>query len=171
MEFPCLIMIGKDCYTGTGRDFGETCIAHEIAHQWWYSAVGSDQINTPWVDESLAEYLGFLYWRERYGTGAFEAAWNAGIGASENDLVQPVGASIYEFDNWRDYADVVYYQGARMFKALHEKLGDDVFFGALRQYYEDHCNLNVSEDDLIRAFSDAAGEDLEPFFREWGIGQ
>jgi hypothetical protein len=169
MEFPCLIMIGKGCYTGTGRQFGETCIAHEIAHQWWYSAVGSDQIKTPWADEGLAEYLGFLYWREQHGAGAFETAWNSAIGPAQEDLELPVGASIYKFNNWRDYANVIYYQGARMFKALHEKLGDDVFFEALKQYYEDYCYLNAGEEDLAEAFSKAAGENLEPFFLEWGV--
>ena len=31
-----------------------TAVAHEIAHQWWYSIVGNDQWTEPWLDESFA---------------------------------------------------------------------------------------------------------------------
>ncbi len=30
--------------------------AHEIAHQWFYCAIGNDQYNEPWLDEAFAEY-------------------------------------------------------------------------------------------------------------------
>jgi peptidase M1-like protein len=31
-------------------------IAHELAHQWFYSIVGDDQWSEPWLDESFAEF-------------------------------------------------------------------------------------------------------------------
>jgi aminopeptidase N len=33
-----------------------TAIAHELAHQWFYSIVGDDQYSEPWLDESFAEF-------------------------------------------------------------------------------------------------------------------
>src|SRR3954470_7127912 len=33
-----------------------TAIAHELAHQWFYSIVGDDQWSEPWLDESFAEF-------------------------------------------------------------------------------------------------------------------
>jgi aminopeptidase N len=33
-----------------------TAIAHELAHQWFYSIVGDDQYREPWLDESFAEF-------------------------------------------------------------------------------------------------------------------
>ena len=34
---------------------------HETAHQWWFGVVGSDQLNSPWLDEGLAEFsVGYL---------------------------------------------------------------------------------------------------------------
>ena len=32
-------------------------VSHEVAHQWFYATVGSDQIREPWLDESLAEFF------------------------------------------------------------------------------------------------------------------
>lgn len=63
MEYPGLVMISEDdhvdndlsCYTNTSR-----LIAHEIAHQWFYAAVGNDQYNEPWLDESFATFSGSI---------------------------------------------------------------------------------------------------------------
>ena len=43
----------------------EYLIAHETAHQWWYSVIGNDEINEPWLDEALTEYSTILYFEER----------------------------------------------------------------------------------------------------------
>ena len=32
-------------------------LLHEIVHQWFYSLVGNDQIDDPWLDEAFATYL------------------------------------------------------------------------------------------------------------------
>ena len=36
-------------------------MVHEVAHQWWYNQVGSDQIMNPWLDEGLAEFSMYDY--------------------------------------------------------------------------------------------------------------
>ena len=51
MEYPSLVMISDSL----GADMTKEAIIHETAHQWWYAAVGSDQINEPWLDEGLTE--------------------------------------------------------------------------------------------------------------------
>ncbi len=42
-------------------------ISHEMAHQWWYLQVGSDQFTQTWLDEALASYAGNLYLESKYG--------------------------------------------------------------------------------------------------------
>ena len=32
-------------------------ISHEVAHQWFYSVIGNDPYNEPWLDESFAEFF------------------------------------------------------------------------------------------------------------------
>ncbi|OQB25425.1 MAG: Aminopeptidase N [Firmicutes bacterium ADurb.Bin182] len=169
MEYPGLIMIGEECYGKYNKEFGEFCIAHETAHQWWYAAVGSDQINTPWVDEALAEYMGFVYWREKYGEKEFERLWARYIGPKPDHLNHPIDAPLFEFSSVSDYAESVYRQGARMLRALNEKIGDKVFFMALKKYYERNFGKTASERDLAGAFMEASGEDLTGFFADWGI--
>jgi len=46
MEYPELVLTPAE----------PTAIAHELAHQWFYSIVGDDQWSEPWLDESFAEF-------------------------------------------------------------------------------------------------------------------
>jgi aminopeptidase N len=95
--------------------------------------------------------------------------WNAYVGPSKSSPAHAIDAPLPDFTNLSDYAESVYSRGARMFRALNEKLGDKVFFEALILYYRQHRNQNVHERDLVNSFSEAAGRDMTGFFNEWGI--
>ena len=43
MEFPSLSLIGSQVYSLYQKDL-ENLVIHEVAHQWWYNQVGSDQV-------------------------------------------------------------------------------------------------------------------------------
>ena len=62
MEMPGLVLEGlplggKDVIPGDYY-YAAITVAHEIAHQWFYCAIGNDQYNEPWLDESFATYYG-----------------------------------------------------------------------------------------------------------------
>ncbi len=65
MEYPGLVVV-KDAYY-YGNPVLEWIVAHEVGHQWWYGVVGSDQVNQPWLDETLTSYSTMLYYEHRYG--------------------------------------------------------------------------------------------------------
>ena len=66
MEYPQVMLIGVELYARF-RENLELLVVHEMAHQWWYNQVGSDQVRTPWLDEGLAEYSMYFYYQQRYG--------------------------------------------------------------------------------------------------------
>lgn len=60
MEMPGLVLEGLPL-GGKGVIPGDyyyaaITVAHEIAHQWFYCAIGNDQYNEPWLDEAFATY-------------------------------------------------------------------------------------------------------------------
>ena len=61
MEYPTLVMIDQSLYNEKDKFLLEYVIAHETAHQWWYSVIGNDEISEPWLDEALTEYSTVLY--------------------------------------------------------------------------------------------------------------
>ena len=67
MEYPNLVMIDKTLYRSSSKFFLEYVIAHETAHQWWYSVIGNNEINEPWLDEALTEYSTIVYFEKKYG--------------------------------------------------------------------------------------------------------
>ena len=67
MEYPTLVMIDQSLYNEKDKFLLEYVIAHETAHQWWYSVIGNDEISEPWLDEALTEYSTVLYFEEKYG--------------------------------------------------------------------------------------------------------
>ena len=66
MEMPGLVMEGlptegRDISTGNYY-YGAITVAHEVAHQWFYCAIGNDQYNEPWLDEAFATFYGsYIY--------------------------------------------------------------------------------------------------------------
>lgn len=50
IEYPTLVFQGAQSL--------ERTTSHELAHQWFYSLVGSDQARDPWLDEALASWIG-----------------------------------------------------------------------------------------------------------------
>ena len=65
MEYPALAMISDEL----SGDDAVYATVHEVAHQWWYAMVGSDQLNCAWQDEGLAEYSTLCFFEEhpQYG--------------------------------------------------------------------------------------------------------
>lgn len=65
MEYPQLVMIGPaDDRLTRGL---ETVVIHEIAHQWFYGLLGSNEYDEAWLDEGFTTYAEIRYFEERYG--------------------------------------------------------------------------------------------------------
>jgi hypothetical protein len=77
MEYPGVVAISLDLYDPDAEVSGlpsrvllETVVAHEVAHQWFYNAVGNDQVDEPWLDEALVQYATGLYYVDVHGKAA-----------------------------------------------------------------------------------------------------
>lgn len=58
----------------------ESTTAHETAHQWFYSLVGNDQLNEPWLDEAVTQYATWKYYVDRYGEQNAQGYYNSLLG-------------------------------------------------------------------------------------------
>ena len=169
MEYPGMILIGTRYLFPEQQDMGKLILAHEVAHQWWYSAVGTDAIREPWVDEALCEFLSFDYIRQTYGEALFETLWKARFSGMREGALPAValGSDLYAF-NENAYFESVYAYGSRMYRELYDDIGGDAFYAALRAVYEQNVGQRgaVSGESLITAFSEAAGKDLSGWFED-----
>jgi len=163
----------------------EHLVSHEICHQWWYSAVGTDGYREPWVDEGLVQWLTRFRMEEKYGQDAQVldlpggSKWGlpnihyrslvhsgyamySGRGGDGKTL-----ASLDELGHIHNLFFLVYDKGARIFGMIQHRLGRERFFGFLRLLYAEYKFRILRADDFQRLLEDYSGESWEQFFDDW----
>lgn len=176
VEYPGLILIGYSIYSPKADpNIRSIVIAHEVAHQWWYSLIGNDVQVDPWQDESLASYSSFEYLESKnpaYLSGTiayFETAvqeFEQSPTAGQFIIADPLSA--YQ-DQVIPYVDLVYRKGALFFWELRKKIGDTDFEAALKEYYRQNSYQLVGPEVLLSTFEKSCGCDLTGFYRDWGV--
>jgi aminopeptidase N len=173
MEFPGMNLIGGQTYNRFLQDL-ELLTVHEVAHQWWYNQVGSDQITTPWLDEGLAEFTTQYYYRDRYGDAEADqlarARWAAPVAAAQQlGRDAPIGKPVRDYKS--NYETMVYGKGALFFATLREELGAETFDRLLRKYLERYRWKIATPADFQALAEELSGRDLDALFDEWVYGE
>jgi len=77
MEYPSLITTGGSPWLARlGTRWTETVTAHELAHQWFYALLASDEYREPFLDESLTTFAEASYLEDQWpSAGAFSSRW------------------------------------------------------------------------------------------------
>lgn len=171
VEYPGLILIEASLYPRANEPSFEETVAHEVGHQWFYSVVGNDVIKSPWLDEALTQYATATYFQDRYGDERYNriiTRWERVV----DDLVSKgqddiVGEGLPHFEGTNRYGAVVYLKGPLFFHAVRQRIGDERFFAALRDYYQQHKYAIASPDDLLAAFEKAGGQQLDDVYDKW----
>jgi hypothetical protein len=144
-------------------------LGHEIVHAWIGNHVMADEAQGNWT-EALTTYLANYYTIEE----------TAGDAAAREQRQQ----MMIQYATWTtpatDYplmrflsndsqsdAAIGYHKGAMVFHLLRRMMGDDDFFGALRDLNEQFGGKRVSWNDLRLLFEARLGQPLDWFFRQW----
>jgi aminopeptidase N len=145
-------------------------VAHEAAHQWWGDLVTLADWSETWLNESFATYGEYLY--SRFAAGDDEGAVNllekkdAYLKEAREKYVRPI-----VFDRWQwpndNFDRHTYQKGALVLHMLRDLVGDEAFFKALRIFLERHAYGSVTTPELVAAFRETSGQDLEWFFDQW----
>jgi hypothetical protein len=173
IEYPGVIAIAD-------RIFGESnelewVVAHEVAHQWWYGVVGNDQIKTPWMDESLAQYSTLMYFEKSAGENIaarlreslFEQPYEQ-LKSQGRD--QPIGLPVASYTA-QNYTDVIYRKGPLYFDSLRQVVGDQKFIEILQQYYSDNRYSIATPQSWLAAVQKVSGDPQMGLYDLWVAGQ
>jgi len=154
----------------------EFVVAHEVAHQWWNAVVGSNSKKYPFIDEAMANYSAALYFEHYYGREAAEQQMNMQmklnyelsrmLGGSDRPVILPTSA----FNSPLEYAAIVYGKGALYFDQLRSLLGDDLFFAAMKEYYQSYW-FHIAEPDSLNKIamrlSPRKSAEVNALFTRW----
>nr|WP_296748910.1 M1 family aminopeptidase [Thioalkalivibrio sp.] len=143
----------------------QTSLAHELMHSWWGTGVRVDYASGNW-SEALTTYMADYHLDELRGEGGstrhrwlLDLAW---LPAEEDRPLQT-----FQSGNQGANRIVGYNRGALLFHMLRERIGDEAFDAGTRKIADRHMFDVAGWEDLIRAFSDAAGRELDSFFAPW----
>jgi len=176
MEYPKLVFIDEGIYEGNDEIL-EYIIVHETAHQWWYGIVGNNEVKEAWLDEALTEYSTLLYYEKKYGKERKEKVYKKMVLSgydlyrdSDNPEKETILRDLGNFKSSREYQALVYCKGAMFVECLRSELGDEVFFDALKIYFDKYKYKNATTEDFLKICEMVSDRELKNMFDKWLMG-
>lgn len=151
--------------------YGQSLIAHELAHQWFGDKITCQSWEHIWLNEGFATY-GEAIWQEYLGgKTAYNAFIQAQVSRAKNAtgsvFVRNVASSSEIFNGNRTYA-----KGSIVLHMLRGIVGDDKFFQILRTYAASkYAYSNATTEDFQSVAEAVMGQKLDYFFKEWIYGE
>ena len=175
IEYPGVIAITDRIYntdsslSGTPNNvIMETTVAHEAGHQWFYNLVGNDQLDEPWLDESLTQFVTWQYYADRYGSSGangFEQSLRSRWARVDNQAI-PIGLPVADYEG-ATYSAIIYGRGALFFDALRNKMGKDTFEAFMKDYTTSN-EWGISTTDSMKQLAEKdCACDLSSLYKEW----
>jgi len=167
MEYSGFYFISRDyfnLYDNTPKNYLVIIAAHETAHAWWFDAVGDDQALEPWLDETFATYSERIYY-ETVHPDLEQWWWDYRY--FEFQAPGYVDTQIYDGGGQRPYWDKTYLTGARFLEALRERVGDEIFFDFLKDYYTRFAGGRTTTADFFRVFREHSAADISDLMAEY----
>ena len=155
--------------------FSRGLVAHEMAHQWFGNKITCGTWKDIWLNESFATYVAAQVTENFDGIPAFVQEKQGMINyiTSEPDgnvyLTDTQITSVNDIFNYR----TSYVKGAMVLEMLRFKMGDTMFFQAIKNYLAD-VNLAYNyavTTDLQSHLEAVYGLSLQEFFDDWIYNQ
>ena len=183
MEYPGITVIGlaEDAYSL------DEVISHEICHNWFYSALGSDERRYPFMDESITSAYTDRYLSDKYpGKKLWEVyvknrklanflhvdnmpiqrmqelEW---LVQARNNLEQPINLPATEYTEL-NYGLMLYNKASTAFNYLRIYLGDAAFDPAMQEYFQQWILRHPQPEDFREILETQSGKDLTWFFTD-----
>jgi len=140
----------------------EFTVAHEVAHQYFAGLVGSDPINAPVVDESLAQYSALLYMEWKHGRDVAEQMRREALVAAYHMMRMsggkdgPADRPTSGFADPLQYGALVYGKAPLLHHASRKLIGDEAFFKGLRSYVDTYRFKWTCSDCFTRELAKAS---------------
>ncbi len=167
IEYPGMIAI-TEWILDPDNGYLEATVAHEVGHQWFYNLVGNDQLDEPWLDESLTQFITLQYFTDEYGLAGneeFRADLESRWGYLNNATI-PVGLPVRDYSD-AEYSGIVYGRGGLFFEALRDEIGAEVFDKFIKEYTTKNA-WGIATAEILRTEAEAHCKcDLSALFEAW----
>jgi hypothetical protein len=181
MEYPMLVMTEPIMHSDHLHMLEDTN-AHELAHQWFYGFIASDERAHPWLDEGFSQFLEQEHMDRKRPHGLFRLTgkypWLRGLTARTRDELEylerawardeaPIATPANGHHGYTTYGVAAYSKPSLMLHTLRGVLGDSVFHAFLAKYAERSRFRHPRPEDVTAAAREVSGDDLTKYFRSW----
>ena len=148
-------------------------LLHEMAHMWFGDLVTMRWWGDLWLNESFAEFCGWLATAE---ATRFTDAWTTfaigrkGWGYMQDQLssTHPISADVPTLSQAvANFDGISYAKGASVLRQLVAVVGREQFFAAIRGYFAAHAWGNAELADLLAAVEASSGTSLADWSKAW----
>jgi len=138
--------------------------AHELAHQWFGNLVTETSGTHHWLQEGFATYYALLAEQDVFGENYYYMRlYEYAQELLEQDS-RKEGTSLL---NPKSSSATFYKKGSWVLHALREKIGDDAFKTAVKNYLEIYQFKNVETTNFIHEAEKTSGQNLDAFVAVW----
>jgi hypothetical protein len=175
MEYPTLITISPSELPQERVRLDAWLVYHEIAHQWWYGMVASNEAEEAWLDEGFAVYSQRRALEERFGDSAnLIDLW--GLKLSDCDLSRvgylmdthsdPMLKDSWEYRGYLSYRANVYSKSSLALETLRNHLGREKMNELMQEYFRRYKFKHPTTSDFIQVVDEVAGGDLSSLLEQ-----
>lgn len=132
MEFSNMVFISDSCFGNA--DTLKRVTYHEILHQWFYGIIGTDQLDEPFFDEGLVNYLSMYL-----ANDSFSDSYDGRF----------LHMRLADYSSRDEYYNLAYNSATMYFHTMHKRLGDG-FFKILQKIYKEKKNSILYYDDFLK---------------------
>ena len=176
MEYPTFFTTGADRLDAfppfSWSSDIEAVTVHEFGHQYFQGMLASNEFERGWLDEGVNTYAELEFMTAIATDGLVPEIrpfpyW----GAERLALAMPqvpvkVGVRAWDYRRRWTYYLASYAKTAVVLRTAEGLIGPEAMARGLRSYFDRHAFGHPSGRDLVAALSDAAGQDLGPFFEQ-----
>jgi hypothetical protein len=178
-----VVFIAKEAFLPKDEDANDYVqgvnfrLAHEIAHQYWGTAVRIAMNEDQWLEEAFAEYSAAAFLKttnlenrvRNEFNGWKEATKLAGTVATiptANRIANAANPGVASYNR----AGLLYGKGALLLNALHNELGDQMFLTFLKSYQKSFRGKQGTTEDVIGLLQFLTKKDYGPWFEQYFYG-
>ncbi len=161
MEYPTLVTAASAQNDNPGYELERTLV-HEIAHQYWYGLVASNEFEEAWLDEGFTSYS-----EDKLMASIYGVVPNLSIESSYMTNPEPLSQSSWRYASSDGYAENVYLRGKLVLSAMERQVGDKMMSKILRTYFQKYKFRHPSSSDFQKVVETVTKTKWTEFFQAY----
>jgi len=142
MEYPTLVTAAAAQTDNPGYDLERTLV-HEVAHQYWYGLVASNEFEEAWLDEGFTSYT-----EDKLMASIYGVLPSLPVESSYMTHPEPLQMYSWKYSSSDRYAENVYLRGKLVLVSLERQVGDKTMNRILRSYFQKYKFKHPSSTDF-----------------------